>query len=375
MRLLSFSKFINEGVYLGKDDLAYLSYIDDPTNPNEVLKTGDSGVTFFNNLPVKNKLSGSPWNWKWPIFWALGPDGSDPNIDHPGRIKYTMDKLKKSEIANLDSSLFEFIKKSFVSLGINSNFKPDYIVTVGSTAGLVKKMANTMQKVIGPEIKVLDLPKVVYLNALDAFDWREVNDQVNRLGLATFKKVKQTIYNYVDVDKTPDTLKQGIKSATTIEELKNTLYREGIILKDIVARENVQPFIVRSSGRTSGGSRSFWKNKYDFSTQSFIDAVIDCAINGKRMLIIDDNRHTGIDNQNIRDNIEEIVAGLDSNKTDGASNRFGFFVLYRIPKTKKYLDSKGNSKDIATDSATVLDFETYMKNKLNLEYAPSKNIQ
>jgi hypothetical protein len=359
MELLSFNQFVNEGAYLGKDGLVHLQYADDKNNPDEVLKTADSGRSHFVGTQINATKQDRPDKWSWPIFWGLGPDGISPNIDHPGRIKYTMDKLKNSEIADLQNSLNDFIKGSFRRVGITANFRPDYVVTVGSTAGLVNSMATAISQTLGSDVKIIELPKVVYFDAYDAFDWDEVNNQVDRLGEKTFDMAKKLINHYIDKDVTPVELKKAISSAKTVEDLKRAVATYGVIWKDVINDEKMKPFIVRSSGRTEGGSRSLWKAKYDYETTSFIEAVIDCAVNGSKMLIIDDNKHTGTDMRTIRDNVQEIVAGLDKAR-ENADTRFAFYVLYRMP-TKDYTDYRGNKEPFISKKEVVQDFKAFLQ--------------
>jgi hypothetical protein len=359
MELLSFNQFINEGAYLGQDGLVHLQYADDRNNPAEVLKTADSGKDHFSGTQLSGMRDNDPSMWSWPIFWGLGPDNISPEIDHPGRIKYTMDKLKNGEIADMPSSLNDFIQGSFRKVGITRNFRPDYVVTVGSTAGLVNSMADAITQTLGSDTKIIELPKVVYFDAYDAFDWEEVNRQVDRNGKKTFDKAKSTIYDYVDKEQTPPELKAAIKASTTVDELKRAVAIYGIVWRDIVNAKPAKPFIVRSSGINSGGARSMWKDKYDYETTSFIDAVIDCAVNGSKMLIIDDNKHSGTDMRTIRRNVEEIVAGLDK-KGPNADTRFAFYVLYRMP-TKDYIDRRGEKHPFISTSQVVQGFAAFLQ--------------
>jgi hypothetical protein len=359
MELLSFNQFINEGAYLGQDGLVYLQYADDKNNPDEVLKTADSGKSHAEGTLISGKDDKRPDLWSWPMFWGLGPDNISSEIDHPGRIKYTMDKLKNGEIANMPSSLNDFIEGSFRRVGITRNFRPDYVVTVGSTAGLVNSMADAITQTLGSDVKIIELPKVVYFDAYDAFDWEEVNRQVDKNGAATFKKAKSVIYDYIDKEQTPPEMKAAIKAATTVAELKRTVSAYGIVWRDIVNDKPAKPFIVRSSGITSGGSRSLWKDKYDYETTSFIEAVIDCAVNGSKMLIIDDNKHTGTDMRTIRYNVEEIVAGLDK-KRPNADTRFAFYVLYRMP-AKEYTDIRGGQHPFVATAQVVQGFQAFLQ--------------
>jgi hypothetical protein len=359
MELLSFNQFINEGAYLGKDGLVHLNIADDRNNPDEVLKTVDSGKDHFKGTLLTGMNDNKPHMWSWPIFWGLGPDNISPEIDHPGRIKYTMDKLKNGEIADMPSSLNDFIKGSFMKVGITRNFRPDYVVTVGSTAGLVNSMANAITQTLGSDVKIIELPKVIYFDAYDAFDWEEVNRQVDRLGKKTFNKAKSLIYEYIDKEQTPPELKAAIKAATTVAELKKAVAVYGIIWRDIVNDKSAKPFIVRSSGITSGGSRSMWKAKYDYETTSFIDAVVNCAGGESKMLIIDDNKHSGTDMRTIRRNIEEIVAGLDE-KGPNVDTQFAFYVLYRMP-TKEYADRRGEKHPFIATAQVVQGFQAFLQ--------------
>jgi hypothetical protein len=358
MELLSFNQFINEGAYLGKDGLVHLQYVDDNNNPDEVLKTADSGRSHFARTPINATKQDRPDRWSWPIFWGLGPDGAPSDIDHPGRIKYTMDGLKNSKIADMQNSLNDFIKGSFRRVGITSNFRPDYVVTVGSTAGLVNSMATAISQTLGSDVQIIELPKVVYFDAYDAFDWDEVNDQVDRLGERTFDMAKKLINRYIDKEQTPIELKRAISNSTTVNDLKKAVATFGVIWKDIINDETMKPFIVRSSGRTEGGSRSMWKAKYDYETTAFINAVIDCAVNGSKMLIIDDNKHTGTDMRTIRNNVQEIVAGLDKAR-ENSDTRFAFYVLYRMP-TKDYTDARGNTKPFVSKKDIVDGFAEFL---------------
>jgi hypothetical protein len=362
MELISFNNFINEGAHVKKDGKVYLQYADDISNPDETLKSSDGGRSWFLETPISKRSDAAPQKWSWPIFWGMGVNGIQAPQDHPGRIKYTMDQLKSGNIDDLEKSLGNFIKSSFNKLGITKYFRPDYVVTVGSTGRLVNAMADAITSAIGGDIKIIDLPKVIYFDAYAAFDWDEVNRQVEKNGEKTFNKVKTEIYNHVDKENTDDELKKNIREAQTIKELEHALSRFGVVWKNwrVGDREHTN-FIVRSSAISSGGSRSMWQSKYDYEELAFINAVIDCAVNGKRMLIIDDNRHSGQDMQTIRANIRHIVSKLDRVQ-DSPENRFGFYVLYKIPHDKLYLDNRGVEHKADLGTGAVADFIEFIRN-------------
>jgi hypothetical protein len=102
-----------------------------------------------------------------------------------------------------------------------------------------------------------------------------------------------------------------------------------------------------------------WKAKYDYETTSFIDAVVNCAGGESKMLIIDDNKHSGTDMRTIRRNIEEIVAGLDE-KGPNVDTQFAFYVLYRMP-TKEYADRRGEKHPFIATAQVVQGFQAFLQ--------------
>lgn len=394
-----YAQFINEGAYL--DDTTgevILTSRNDPNNKGEVLKTTGAqfkqkihGISYFKDTPgVGLKLS----SLMFPKFHSLDVDDYTGPIDHPGRFKYTMDQLKNANIVDAETSLPEFIRNSFNSLKITEYFRPAYLVGTGSTKGLVGKLCDAIQVALNQEIPVISLNKVKYLNAGDALDWDEVYSQVakqasptNPEGIKTLNIVKTGILHYIDRENTDANIIRAIRDANSVEELERLITGKGrYISPDTeikwltqINQEEMIPFIIRSSGRNAGGTKKFWKIKYDYHEKQFIEAVIDCLLSlktatKKRMLIVDDNINTGDDVRLTKENIEAIIESMFPNSKEdqlAAKSLFGFYVLYDMGPTTNLeytidgdLDKKGKPtvyKKYPKDTATRDEF-AQMKN-------------
>ena len=165
--LQNYQTFLNEGVHLNKDGMAVLLWQNDIDNQDEVLKSVNTkytnagaqytkGIDFSRDTPISNRKE---TNLGWPTFYSLSVDDYNGKVDDTARFKYTMDQLKDGNIENIETSLPEFIKSSFNHLGITKNFKPDYIVSVGSTKGLVGHLIRAINQLI-PSADPINLNKV-----------------------------------------------------------------------------------------------------------------------------------------------------------------------------------------------------------------------
>lgn len=366
MKYLKNFNSISEGAFIDSTGNVALTANDDPNNDNEVLKSSSRDTSQFLGTPVALKK----WpNLAYPIFSGLGVDDYVGKLDHPGRFKYTMDLLKKGAITNGDAALIDFMKDSFDKLGITRGFAPNYVVLTGSTSGLVGMMADAITNIFQDrQVKVINLPKIEYLNAGDAIDWEELASQVDKQSLKTLDAFKSNILNYIDRAQTNSTLLEFIKNSDSVAELRRLIMGVGrysspdtsIVWKEEINQEKMIPFLVRSSGRNFGGVRKFFKSKYDFQTEEFIEAAVDCldARNPKRMLIIDDNKNTGTDLRTMKDNLDEIIANYPS-QIKNPTTRFGFYVLYRMKP------NSGFKYPTPMDAATSQDFRDTVLNKNN----------
>jgi hypothetical protein len=117
-----------------------------------------------------------------------------------------------------------------------------------------------------------------------------------------------------------------------------------------------EPYNIRSSGISHGGSREWLKTKYatpktsgEFGETEFVEAVKKCIIGGATMLFVDDNSRTKEDIRKIFDAIiklaENIIADsdtLDYNFIRQYHKRFLAYVLIYLPEPR----SQGGSNDI-----------------------------
>ncbi len=346
-----FKDYISEGAYIETDGKVKLSYTDTKSNNDEVLKTASGGVSQFAGTPVRLKR---PGYLGYPIFNSLGPDEYSGKVDHFGRFKYTMDLIKSGKIDDGQSALTEFLTKSFNNLGITKGFSPDYLVLTGSTSPLVNMMSDSIKQIFSnKEVKIINLPKIEYLNAGDAVDWEELNIQVQKQSLKTLDSFKNNLLHYIDKEETNEILLDFIKNADSVSELKKLISGSGrysspdtmVVWKPEINQEKMVPFLVRSSGRNFGGLRKFFKGKYNTHSADFLEAAISCldSRNPKRMLIVDDNKNTGEDLRTLKANLDNIIENYESSVKD-PQTRFGFYVLYTMKPgtTFSYTGPDGN---------------------------------
>jgi hypothetical protein len=408
--LKSFSNFINEGAWVDPNDpeTVIISVQNNSKNDTEVLKTTsvESGRDF----------SISPFT----VYWGLTYKEYTGRVDHEGRFKYTMDLIKKAERSDTgdstirdmegnsgEAALSNFINYSFSKLNIA---EPQYICAIGSTEGLAGMLGRTING-IHPQATLISLNKIIYLNAIDAFDFAEFKRQVERQLIDnpqsnTFPTTKKYLIDtYIDKRKTDPMVMAEVINAKTPDELEQVLMDYGIpgsanydpelsivfIDKDTDGKDLV-PFIVRSSKRNVGGSRSFWKNKYNYQEEAFLNAVYDCITKNKKMIIVDDNKNSGIDIKSISSAIINIAMGMFPNQIESQivnkiKNNFAFYMMYdmhhvkgandKIQDKRAHLDNKGNqaytvdlSNDVLKnfkDYLKTIDKEEFLKSNVNMQ--------
>ena len=406
--LKSFETFINEGAWVDPKDTesVFISVPNRSSNNDEVLKTTstENGRDF----------SMSPFI----VYWGLTYKDYTGQVDHEGRFKYTMDLIKKAEsdgnsiIKDVSGNsgeavIAQLVKYNFETLGIP---EPDYVCAVGSTEGLAGMLGRSINKIF-PSATLIQLNKIIYLNAVDAFDFVEFKKQVERQLIDnpqsnTFPTVKKFLIDtYINKKKTNSMVMDEVNKASTPEELERVLIEYGISTSpgydpelSIVFNDKdtdgkmLIPFIVRSSKRNVGGSRSLWKSKYNYEETAFLNAVYDCITNNKKMVISDDNKNSGIDIKSISAAIINIAKDIFVNqKEDQVINRikrnFSFYMMYdmhhvkmandKIADKKAHLDKKGNQVYTVDLSNEVLqNFKDYLKSmdresflKSNVKYA------
>jgi len=391
MRFLkSFSNFINEGAWIDPNNpnIVLISNTNDSENNDEVLKTTSSESGKDLDLSI------------FTVYWGLTYKEYIGKIDHEGRFKYTMDALKAAERTEDDEShpmiydkdgdsgeaaLSKFIEYNFLKLNI---FSPDYICSIGSTEGLAGMLGRSINSVYSDAALTI-LNKVVYLNAADAFDFVEFKSQVEQQfekdpTSKTFASTKKHLINtYIDKKLTNALVLSEIEKTTTPDELAKVFTDYGISTSpnydqelSIVFKErdtdgkSLIPFIVRSSKRNFGGIRSLWKNKYNYNENSWLDAVTDCIKNNKKMIIVDDNKNSGIDIKTISATIINIASSILNLPAESVKSRirnnFAFYMMYDMNNTapKKPHTYHGNKVyTISLKTKVLKDFKDYLESK------------
>jgi len=307
--LKNFLQFINEGAWYeenGENVKVFVSLKNDPNNPNELLKTpylngdnfsvsGIGGIKVYYGLQPKTPYSGKK-----------GERG-DPASQRAKN--FIMDNLKRAnpEVFSMapGETLEGFIEGTAIKNLTSKNI--NYIVTVGSSEGLVKTMCDSLSNLY-PDAKIIDLTKIDYFSAADAIDKEALERAIER---------EMSIERFDD-EKNP------IPSFSTTEPLVRAWARRiaASLRERIEAGETNPSFNIKSTG-IRGSVRSILRPKYNTAKEEFVDAVVDCVFgdeNGDtgKMLIIDDNTQHFVDFANISNKIVEILAGIidiTSNKT------------------------------------------------------------
>lgn len=312
IHLKSFINFINEGAWYEGDEgdiktiKTFISLKNDPNNPNELLKTpylngdnfnkvGMGGIKVYYGLHPKTTYSG-----------VRGANG-DPASQRAKR--YIMDNLKASnpDIFSMapGETLEGFIEGTAIKNLPSKNI--NYIVTVGSSQGLVETMRNSLLNLY-PEANVIDLSKIDYFNADDAIDKEALERAIQReMEIPRFDADKNTIDRF----------------STTAPLVEDWARRIAASLRNRIESGEANPsFNIKSTG-IKGSVRSLLRPKYNTAKEEFVDAVVDCVFGNEngdtgKMIIIDDNTQHFVDFANISNKIIEILAGIidiTSNKT------------------------------------------------------------
>jgi hypothetical protein len=397
--------FLNEGAKLDprSPNQIIISYENDRADNNEVLKTTDRSI-------------GIEYISEFPTYFGLTYKTYAGRLDHDGRIKSTMDLLKsmsakkpnRLKLAGSNKigsdALAEFLGNNFKDLGI---LHPEYVCVIGSTEGLSSLLGRAVSMIqtdgpTNPPI-IVSLNKVVYLNALGAYSFVQIRSQIEDAqakgdAAGTLKLAKSTILNYIKRDTprekgTPVEIIRLIKSAVDIDELEKVLTQYGvedhqyynpeyaIVFKDRDTNgKTLIPFVVRSTGRDGGGARTFWKSKYNYREQQFLEAVEDCIINKKRMLIVDDNKNSGEDIKVISKSLNNIIdefkksGRITAEEYTKSKKRFAFYLLYdmhheisaagKIKDKVEHTKASGERTSLVNfDSTVVRDFAAFIRDR------------
>jgi hypothetical protein len=388
----NFKTYVSEGAFYNKDSGSIsLNWKNDQNNELEILKTN-----VFNDTTGFNKKGGKN---SFRVFYGLEVDENKiAELNNKPIIKLTMDALKNSIIKGGAGSLIEFVRptvskiKSYIG-------NIDYIVPMGSTALLSNDLALAVQK-SSPSSTIVPLKKDTFKNIVNAIDWKYIeyyeagvgNIQNSKPRKSLLNNLKQIILKEINLDNSSWFAINAIKNSKNWQILRGILLRSDPIHRNFKEDFKIEwksnPFNIRSSGKSFGGSRKMFKTKYqtphrekeDSSRKHgdlyFVEAVKNCIFYKKTMLIVDDNTRTKEDISKIFDSIIEIADEMSLEKGERVDStyhkRIMAYVLMFIPDkgTKKIsLANKELVDDLKNrthklkqnDPRNVVDFKRYEK--------------
>lgn len=359
----NYSQFINEGARLVAPnfDKVELSWLDDPKLPLEVLKSNNShNVTGFRKV-------GTTRGGSFQVYYGLTIDPKR-NIklgDEDPLFKLTLDELKSSNILNSKNAISNFVNRTVNEIRSKKG-NIDYVVALGSTSGLSSDLAEVFnEKFKGSTYISLD--KAKFDDFGKALNWDYIKNydiKVKEEGVRPILSgVKEDIIKAIDLDRTSPEIIKTIKDAQSADELKTILlkgnpsYRYGEYSQTGANTIfwKAEPFTIRSSGISRGGSRAWLKTKYSTPKESgeygdpiFTEAVKNCIIGGSTMLFVDDNSRTKEDISKIFDSIIGIATAIlkdienPTAQMEQYHKRFLAYVLAYLPEPR----SQGDASDI-----------------------------
>ena len=214
------------------------------------------------------------------------------------------------------------------------------------TEKLAKNHTSILNKFLSAIEESLDILSTDY----------SVYKKYNDLKKQVISNIISIYLNYCNCD---NPLSNSVKSNEIYDLIK-------VALDKFLNTLQIQPnYKLRTSGTAIGASmRKIFKDKYQYDV-SFEEAVLDCIMNNKKMLIIDDNINTGTDFRTIDKKIQDIFeqAKLPISKKIELIKNIKMFVLYDMgSKVKMKLNSK-EITSVSTDPADVTDFKISILNK------------
>jgi hypothetical protein len=367
-----YNQFINEGAQLSGPnfDIVKLNWLDDKKAPLEVLKSNNShDVTGFRKIGVTKDGS-------FQVYYGLtiDQDRTKELGDSDPVFKLTLDALKQAKIDGSARALAEFIKPTAREIRAKKG-TVDYVVSLGSTAGLSQDLGERFSQEF-KDAQYLQLPKENFENFEKALNWDYIKNyetKVKEEGVRPiFAGVKQDILDAIDRDKTSPEIIAEINAAKTADEVQAIItrsnpankYREYSEDDSNVIFWKVEPFNIRSSGISRGGSRQWLKTKYstpkpsgEFGDPIFVEAVKKCILGTSTMLFVDDNSRTKEDISRIFDSIimiaDNILADSETVTPKMAQyhKRFLAYVLIYLPEPGQSGDSNNiGVKKLATET-------------------------
>lgn len=202
---------------------------------------------------------------------------SNPSSDQP---KKAQDVLKTGGKNISKQELKALVDSTFKDLGINIK-KFTHVLLLGSSDNLVNLLGEAAASLAGA--KLIHVPKMEYKYIDNAVNWEEYQRQT--------KKVKRSVDDYLDKR----------------------------------AKQSPGPYTISKTGLRGAMSKVFY-TKYDVGVNPYEKGKVGdtvtgllhravAGIDGVRLLIVDDNIHSGQDFSKLFDSIDEIYKGIEADYT------------------------------------------------------------
>lgn len=238
----------------------------------------------------------------YKVFYSLSSDPKATDVKaSEDALKYDPDKIKPAELQDL-------LRRT---IG-NRLPKVDYIGSLESKGGLNNLLISTLQKIY-PEAKTVAVEKMEYKVIDNAVDWDRFTRQTD--------SVKKSLINflYKSAEKLPPyKIRKSDKLQSMIIKLLHSKYNIGL--------------------HPSGEGEKF---------PPVYNAIVECLTEGKIMLIVDDNIHTGTDFYKIFEGVERIrekVVETNSKPTD--KEKEATEKLQKLKKHPKFKSSEFIQKEV-----------------------------
>jgi len=367
--LKNFITFINEGAW-GNGNTAYISLKNNNENPDELLKTVDPNGRNFNERGSLSKIK---------VYYGLY---TDPPYKPRAAINQTPQGIRQAETMELlksgnfimdgNETFEDFIKYTLKDV-LNEDI--NYIVRIGSSQKLVKKMSDSFNKIF-PNATIIDLDKIKYDNVLSAVNWEKLNQKFTSEFYENpdEKTGKYTPKQEID----PRTGRNKNPSSETLNQVERWIsdMTEDLARRAAVGEET--SFNIRSSG-IRGSIRDALKPKYNTAEESFINAIKHCVIgdadgNLGKMIMIDDNVNQGIDFSDLSNKSLEICLGI-IDITKNLTGQEILEIIHREKNREEWRSSTLKGRRDLRDKLGEAAKKRYYKNLNLIESSIEENIE
>ena len=264
----------------------------------------------------------------YTVFYSLISAPDETNVKHAqDALKYHAELINQAELKDL---LGHTVKISLLN-AVESK-KIDYIGYLESAGNLNKALLNVMKELFNvPDENIIDIEKVAYQNIDDAVNW----EKFDRLD----QKTKDMIIKYLYQTR-------GVAPGEQADNARVS-NKDGEVIK--LGSYNPGPYKIKKSpgegGSTPGRVVAQLHSKYNFGMNPNIDPdydplsleglseeqlklippiyrkLVDCILNRKTLLIIDDNIHSGDDFRKIFRKVDELAEKIRDGLAKSCGNQ------------------------------------------------------